>query len=86
MGILYIILIGFIVGLVARFIKPGRDNMGIVLTTILGIVGAMLGGFLGRAFGLYAPDEPAGFIAAVVGAIIVLAAYQAFAGRRIAKV
>ncbi len=86
MEFLYMILIGFIVGLVARFVKPGRDNMGLVLTTILGIVGALLGGFLGRALGLYAPNEPAGFIAAVVGAIIVLFAYQAFAGRRIAKV
>jgi uncharacterized membrane protein YeaQ/YmgE (transglycosylase-associated protein family) len=86
MEILYTIVIGFIVGLVARLVKPGRDNMGLVLTAVLGIVGAMLGGFLGRALGIYAPDEPAGFLASVVGAIIVLMAYYAITGRRPAKV
>lgn len=74
MGILATIVIGFFIGLVARFIKPGNDSMGFIMTTILGVVGALVGGYLGRAFGMYAPDEPAGFLASIVGAIVVLGA------------
>jgi uncharacterized membrane protein YeaQ/YmgE (transglycosylase-associated protein family) len=61
---------------------PGRDPGGFVITAILGIVGAVLGGYLGRALGWYQVGEPAGFIVAVIGAIIVLAVYRALAGRR----
>ncbi len=77
MGIIATIIIGFFIGLIARFIKPGNDSMGFIMTTVLGIVGALVGGFMGRVFGIYAPDEPAGFIASVIGAIIVLALVKA---------
>jgi uncharacterized membrane protein YeaQ/YmgE (transglycosylase-associated protein family) len=73
MGIIGTIIIGFIVGLVARFLKPGRDSMGFIMTTVLGIVGAILATYLGQALGFYYAGEPAGFFGAVVGAIIVLA-------------
>lgn len=73
MGIIVMIIVGFIVGLIARAIMPGNQNMGIVMTTILGIVGALVAGFLGQALGWYESGDPAGWIASVVGAIIVLA-------------
>lgn len=73
MGIIVMIIVGFIVGLIARAVMPGNQNMGIVMTTILGIVGALVAGFLGQALGWYESGEPAGWIASVVGAIIVLA-------------
>lgn len=77
MEILATIIIGFFVGLIARFIKPGDDSMGFIMTTILGIVGAVVGGYLGRVFGFYAPDEPAGFFAALIGAVLVLTVVKA---------
>ncbi|MEP7133215.1 MAG: GlsB/YeaQ/YmgE family stress response membrane protein [Acidobacteriota bacterium] len=61
---------------------PGRDGGGIIVTTLLGMVGALLGGFLGRALGLYHDGEPAGFIGALVGALVVLFVYRAMIGRR----
>lgn len=82
MGIIGTILIGFIVGLVARFLKPGRDSMGIVLTTVLGIAGAFVATYLGQAMGIYYAGEPAGFIGAVIGAIAVLALVQLVFNRR----
>lgn len=82
LGIIVTIIIGFFVGLVARFLKPGDDKMGFILTTIVGIVGSILGSYLGQAFGLYAEGEPAGFIGAVVGAIIVLALIKAVSRSR----
>jgi uncharacterized membrane protein YeaQ/YmgE (transglycosylase-associated protein family) len=69
------IIMGFIVGLVARAVKPGNDRMGLGLTTLLGIAGALLGGWLGRAFGWYGPEDGAGFIMATLGAVIVLSVY-----------
>jgi uncharacterized membrane protein YeaQ/YmgE (transglycosylase-associated protein family) len=72
MSILWTLLIGFVVGLIARFLKPGRQKMGIILTTVLGIVGAFLGTLIGQQLGLYAQGEAAGFIMSVIGAIIVL--------------
>lgn len=83
MGILWMIVIGFLAGLVARFLKPGDDSMGFIMTTLIGIAGAFVGGFLGRAFGVYEPTEPAGFIAAVIGAIVVLFLVQAFRKNRL---
>lgn len=83
MSIIATIVIGFIVGLVAKFLMPGRDPGGFIITTILGIVGAMVATYLGQALGLYAAGEPAGFIGAVIGAIILLALYRAVAGKRI---
>jgi uncharacterized membrane protein YeaQ/YmgE (transglycosylase-associated protein family) len=76
MDILLWVVFGLVVGIVAKFIMPGRDPGGMILTIVLGIVGAMLGGWLGRVLGLYREGEAAGFIMAVVGAIIVLALYR----------
>ncbi|NMK48783.1 GlsB/YeaQ/YmgE family stress response membrane protein [Achromobacter sp. Bel] len=72
MSFIIMIIVGFIVGLIARAVMPGDQNMGIIMTTILGIVGAVVAGFLGQTMGWYAEGEPAGWIASVVGAIIVL--------------
>jgi uncharacterized membrane protein YeaQ/YmgE (transglycosylase-associated protein family) len=77
MSILWTLLIGFVVGLVARFLKPGRQKLGFILTTVLGIVGAFVGSFIGQTLGLYQPGEAAGFIMSVIGAIIVLAIWGA---------
>lgn len=82
MDILVWIAFGLVVGVVAKFIMPGRDPGGIILTILLGIVGAMLGGWLGRTLGLYQTGEAAGFIMAVVGAVVVLALYRLFASGR----
>ena len=81
MGIIGTIVIGFIVGLVARFIHPGKDNMGFILTVVLGIVGAFAARFIGQAVGFYGPNENVGFIAAVIGAVVVLVIYGAVAKR-----
>ena len=79
---LYIILIGFVVGVLARLLKPGRDRMGIILTILLGIAGALLAGWAGRTMGWYSPGEPAGFIGALIGAIVILVIVSLFRGRR----
>jgi len=76
MGILWAIIIGFLVGIVAKFLMPGRDPGGFIITTILGIVGALVATFLGQAMGIYAAGQAAGFIGAVVGAILVLFLYN----------
>jgi uncharacterized membrane protein YeaQ/YmgE (transglycosylase-associated protein family) len=81
-GILGWILFGLIVGALAKLVMPGRDPGGIIVTMLLGIAGALLGGFLGRAMGWYQPDEPAGFIVATLGAILLLVIYRAVVGRR----
>ncbi|CAM3710492.1 GlsB/YeaQ/YmgE family stress response membrane protein [Bordetella tumulicola] len=72
MSIIIMIIVGFIVGLIARAIMPGNQSLGIIMTTILGIVGSVVAGFLGQSLGWYTPGEPAGWIGSVVGAIIVL--------------
>lgn len=82
MGIIGTIIIGFLVGLVARFLKSGDDKMGFILTSVLGIVGAFVGTYLGQSFGIYEVGEPAGFIGAVIGALIVLALLRAVSSRR----
>lgn len=82
MGIIGWIIFGLIVGIIAKFLMPGRDPGGFVITAILGVVGALLGGFLGRALGWYREGEPAGFVVAILGAILVLAVYRALSGRR----
>jgi uncharacterized membrane protein YeaQ/YmgE (transglycosylase-associated protein family) len=82
MSIIWAIVIGFIVGLVAKFLMPGRDPGGFIVTTLLGIVGAVVATFLGQAMGFYAAGQGAGFIASVIGAIIVLAIYNMVRGRR----
>jgi uncharacterized membrane protein YeaQ/YmgE (transglycosylase-associated protein family) len=72
MGIIGWIIFGLIVGALAKLVMPGKDPGGIFVTIILGIVGALLGGFLGRLLGLYQPGEPAGFVGAFLGAVLVL--------------
>lgn len=82
MGIIWTIIIGFLAGVVAKFIMPGRNEpSGFILTTILGIIGAFVATYLGQAIGWYRAGEGAGFIGAVVGAVIVLAIYGLIAGR-----
>jgi len=76
MDILLWIVFGLVVGIVAKLIMPGRDPGGIIVTIVLGIVGALLGGWVGRVIGLYRQGEAAGFIMAVVGAIILLGLYR----------
>lgn len=76
MGILGWIIFGLIVGALAKFIMPGKDPGGWIVTTLLGIVGAVVGGFLGRMLGLYQEGEPAGFVGALLGAILVLWIYR----------
>ena len=82
MGILGWIVFGLVVGAIAKLLMPGRDPGGIIVTMVLGIVGALLGGFVGRALGMYRADEPAGFIMALVGAIFVLLVYRLSIGNR----
>ena len=76
MHFLWMLIIGLIVGAIAKFIMPGKDPGGIIVTMLIGIAGALLAGFLGRALGWYAPGEPAGFIASVFGAILLLIIYR----------
>jgi len=82
MDILIWIVFGLIVGVVAKFLMPGPDPGGMIVIIVLGIVGALLGGWIGRALGIYQPGQPVGFIMAVIGAIVLLAIYRlAFSGR-----
>jgi len=81
MGFLWTIIIGFIAGLIAKFLMPGRDPAGFIITTLLGIAGALVATWLGQAVGWYRAGEGAGLIGAVVGAVIVLAIYRMVAGR-----
>lgn len=83
MSILWTIIIGFLAGVIAKFIMPGdNEPSGFIMTTILGIVGSILASYLGQALGWYKAGEGAGFIGAVVGAIILLVIYGFFAGKR----
>jgi len=76
------LLFGLLAGVVAKLLMPGRDPGGWIITILLGIVGAALGGFLGRTAGFYREGEPAGFVMAVVGAVILLALYRVILGGR----
>jgi uncharacterized membrane protein YeaQ/YmgE (transglycosylase-associated protein family) len=83
MGIIWTIIIGFLAGVIAKFLMPGdNEPSGFILTTILGIVGAFVATFLGQSLGWYQPGEGAGLIGAVVGAVIVLLVYGMVVGRR----
>jgi uncharacterized membrane protein YeaQ/YmgE (transglycosylase-associated protein family) len=84
MSMIWTIIVGFVAGVVAKFLVPGdNEPSGFILTTILGIVGALVATYLGQALGWYRPDEGAGFIGAILGAIVVLIIWGFFAaGRR----
>lgn len=75
MGIIVTIIVGFVVGLIARAIMPGNQSMGIIMTTILGIVGSLVASYGGAALGLYQAGTPVGWIASIIGAIVVLFVY-----------
>jgi uncharacterized membrane protein YeaQ/YmgE (transglycosylase-associated protein family) len=81
-GVIQMIVVGLIVGLLARAIMPGSQKIGLILTTVLGIAGAAVANFLGGAAGLYAPGATAGWIASIVGALVVLFVYGLVAGKR----
>ncbi|MGZ8426484.1 MAG: GlsB/YeaQ/YmgE family stress response membrane protein [Candidatus Binatia bacterium] len=76
------IFFGLVVGVIGKLLMPGRDPGGFVVMILLGIAGALLGGFLGRSLGLYREDDPVGFIMAVIGSIILLVIYRFAVGRR----
>ncbi len=76
MGIIWTILIGFVAGVVAKFLHPGKENLGIVMTALLGIAGSMIATFGGQALGLYRAGQGAGFIGAVIGAVVILFVYM----------
>ena len=81
MEIIGTIVVGFIVGLIARAIKPGNDRMGIIMTTLIGIAGAFLARYAGQAMNLYTANEPAGWIASVIGAVVLLLIVAMVRGR-----
>lgn len=79
---LWTLIVGLIVGAIAKFLMPGRDPGGFIITMILGVAGAFLASFVGDSLGWYEQGEPAGFVASVVGAVILLAIYRAVVGKR----
>jgi uncharacterized membrane protein YeaQ/YmgE (transglycosylase-associated protein family) len=83
MGVLGWIIFGLVVGIVAKFLMPGRDPGGFIITILIGIAGALLGGYLGRAVGWYREGDPVGFVMAVLGSIILLALYRMLARRSV---
>jgi len=82
MNILGWIFFGLVVGAIGKLLMPGRDPGGFIVTILLGIAGALLGGFIGRALGMYREDDPVGFVMAVVGAIVLLVLYRFTFARR----
>ena len=83
MHILWMLIIGLVIGAIAKLIMPGKDPGGIIVTMLIGVAGALIAGFLGRAVGWYHEGEPAGFIASVLGAILLLAMYRTLIARRV---
>jgi uncharacterized membrane protein YeaQ/YmgE (transglycosylase-associated protein family) len=84
MNTLWTIIIGFVIGLLAKMLMPGRDPGGFIITTLLGIAGAFVASYLGRALNLYGPGQAAGFIASIVGAILLLVLYRVVRRPRLA--
>jgi len=78
MSFLWMLLVGFVVGLVARAVLPGTQSVGMVLTTVLGVAGSLVAGFLGQALGWYRAGQGAGFVGSVLGAMLVLFLYSKF--------
>ena len=85
MHFLWMIIVGLIVGAIAKLLMPGRDPGGFIITMLLGIGGSVLAGLLGRSVGWYTQGEPVGFIASVLGAIILLGIYRAVVGRNVRR-
>jgi uncharacterized membrane protein YeaQ/YmgE (transglycosylase-associated protein family) len=83
MEILSWIVFGLVIGIIAKFLMPGRDPGGFIVTTLLGIAGAMIGGFVGRAIGFYGESQSAGWIMSILGAILLLALYRLIVRRRV---
>jgi uncharacterized membrane protein YeaQ/YmgE (transglycosylase-associated protein family) len=81
MGFISMIVIGLIVGAIAKLLMPGDDPGGIIVTILLGIAGSLVAGFLGRLLGWYTAGEPTGFIASIVGAVLLLGLYRLLIGR-----
>jgi uncharacterized membrane protein YeaQ/YmgE (transglycosylase-associated protein family) len=80
MALLWILFIGLIIGAVAKLIMPGKDPGGILITIAIGVAGSLVATFIGKALGLYEPDQAAGFIGAVIGSVLLLAGYRAIRG------
>ena len=83
MVILSWIVFGLVIGFIAKLIMPGRDPGGFIVTMLLGIAGALIGGFIGRAMGFYGPNQSAGWLMSILGAIILLALYRVLVRRRV---
>lgn len=83
MAILSWIVFGLVIGFVAKLLMPGKDPGGFIITMLLGIAGALVGGFVGRAMGFYGPGQPAGWIMSILGAIVLLVLYRVMVRRRV---
>lgn len=81
MSFLWMLVVGLVVGAIAKLFMPGRDPGGVIITMLIGIAGSLIAGFLGRAVGWYTEGQPAGFIASILGAVLLLALYRALAAR-----
>lgn len=84
-GLIGTILFGLIVGFIAKLLMPGKDPGGVIITILLGIVGSVLGRWVGRAMGLYGPEDAAGFLMSLVGAVLLLALYRILTKGRVAR-
>jgi uncharacterized membrane protein YeaQ/YmgE (transglycosylase-associated protein family) len=82
MEILYTLLVGLVIGALAKFLMPGKDPGGCIVTTLLGIAGSAVGAYLGQALGLYRVGEPAGFLGALIGAMLLLLVYRLVLGKK----
>jgi uncharacterized membrane protein YeaQ/YmgE (transglycosylase-associated protein family) len=83
MHLLWTLIIGLVIGALAKLIMPGKDPGGVIITIVIGVVGSLIAHYIGRAAGWYAENEPAGFVASIVGSIILLAGYRMIVGRRV---
>lgn len=82
MEFLWMLFIGLIIGIVAKFLTPGRDPQGCLVTMLIGVIGSMLAGWIGRSAGWYREGEPVGFIASVLGAVLLLLIFRMLTGRK----
>ena len=84
MHIIWILLIGLVIGALAKLVMPGKDPGGVLITMVIGIAGSLVAHFIGRALGWYGDNEPAGFIASIFGALLLLVAYRKLAAKKVA--